>query len=83
MIITEREVIENSLKKMHVKFLKSTCNFIAFKGNDKLYKYLAENGVRIRDISGLPGMKGYLRVTIGKKKENKVFITILSGFLNK
>ncbi len=83
LIIKERSALENSFKKMHVKFLRSTCNFIAFKGDEKLYKYLAENGVRVRNISGLPGMNGYLRVTIGKKKENKFFISILSGFSNK
>ncbi len=83
LIIKERDIVENSLKKMRVKFLRSTCNFISFQGDDKLYKYLAENGVRVRNISGIPGMKGYLRVTIGKKQENKIFIATLSRFLNK
>ncbi len=80
-VIAERERVRHALFDTE-RFtpLPSVTNFIAFKvvgGRDRasaLYRALVEDGVRIRDIGGLHGMAGYLRVTIGTPEENDIFL---------
>ncbi len=43
---------------------------------------LAEAGVRVRDVGGLPGLAGYLRVTIGTPTENALFLEELDKALS-
>jgi histidinol-phosphate aminotransferase len=42
---------------------------------------MARHGVRVRDVSGLPGAGESLRVTIGKREENDVFLARLGELL--
>jgi histidinol-phosphate/aromatic aminotransferase/cobyric acid decarboxylase-like protein len=44
------------------------------------YQGLLDHGVRIRDVSVMPGMGQHLRVTVGAKRENDLFLGALSQF---
>ncbi|MCP4548044.1 MAG: hypothetical protein GY835_16385 [bacterium] len=39
---------------------------------------LLERGIRIRDVSSLPGLGEHLRVTIGSQEENDLFLAALA-----
>jgi histidinol-phosphate/aromatic aminotransferase/cobyric acid decarboxylase-like protein len=43
-----------------------------------LQAHLARVGVRVRDVSGLPGAGQALRVTMGTREENELFLTRLA-----
>ncbi len=48
-----------------------------------LHRALADAGVRIRDVGGLPGLAGHLRVTVGTRAENDRFLTELAAGLSR
>jgi histidinol-phosphate aminotransferase len=58
-------------------------NFVYFgvPGARELHARLAAAGVRVRDVSGLPGAGEALRVTIGTRAENEVFLERLAALL--
>jgi len=55
----------------------SHANFLLFRLNvdaGALAVSLADRGIRLRDVSGLPGLSGHLRVTLGTREENDAFL---------
>ncbi len=76
---SERERVFEVLNELGFKPSLSFANFIMFKVRDHTlaYRTFVEEGVRIRDVSGLPGLYNHLRVTIGRKEENELFIQVL------
>ncbi len=60
------------------KAFPSKANFVLFRVPDakKYYEGFINAGIRIRDVSGLPGLSNHLRVTICKKEENDEFIRV-------
>lgn len=81
-IMNERERIGKMLKQLPfvVKVYPSDANFLLVKVHDarKLYKYLLENGVIVRDRSNVPLCEGCLRITVGDRKENNVLLEMLN-----
>jgi histidinol-phosphate aminotransferase len=75
-IVSERERVANQFREMGISFIPSHGNFILFKVNNPpvVFQQLAESGVRIRSLHTIPGLSDYVRVTIGKKEENDLFI---------
>ena len=75
-IVSERELLANQFKEMAISFIPSHGNFILFKANNPpvVFQQLAESGVRIRSLHTISGLSDYVRVTIGKKEENDLFI---------
>ncbi len=75
-IVSERERVANQFEEMGISFIPSHGNFILFKVNNPpvVFQQLAETGVRIRSLHTIPGLSDYVRVTIGKKEENDLFI---------
>lgn len=63
--------------------LPSQANFIAFAVADPaaVYSRLAAGGVLVRDVSGQPGMDGFLRVSVGRPEENAAFLAALDRAL--
>ncbi|MEN8122500.1 MAG: histidinol-phosphate transaminase [Bacteroidota bacterium] len=61
------------------KVYPSQANFVLAKFTDakKVYDYLAENGIVVRNRSNIPGCSNSLRITIGKPKENTVLVNTL------
>jgi histidinol-phosphate aminotransferase len=80
-IISERERIATRFKEMGISFVPSQGNFILFKVNNPplIFQQLAESGVRIRSLHTIPGLSDYVRVTIGKKEENDLFLEKLKA----
>ncbi len=81
MINLEKErIIEKmaSLKGIE-KIFTSDANFILFRcsNSDNVYKYLLEKGIVIRDRSSHPMLKGCLRMSVGTRHENDLFLTAL------
>ncbi len=58
----------------------SATNFFLLKssvGPKKLFKYLSEQGILIRDVSHYPSCEKYVRVTVGTPQENQELIRTL------
>lgn len=52
-------------------------NFVLFRVGERardLYTALSDAGVRIRNVGGLHGMEGFLRVTVGTRADNDLFL---------
>jgi len=78
LITSERERLLNELWKIKgIKPYPSEANFILFKvkNSDKIYYRLLRKGVLVRNMKG--ALNGCLRVTVGTKKENNIFIKAL------
>ncbi|WP_027717811.1 histidinol-phosphate transaminase [Desulfovirgula thermocuniculi] len=59
-----------------VKAHPSEANFILFRTPlpaEEVHRHLLANGILIRRLGG-PGLEGYLRVTVGKRDENRLFL---------
>ncbi len=58
----------------------SEANFILFKPPqpaDEVHKRLLDAGILVRNLGGAPGLANCLRVTIGQKEENDLFLANL------
>ncbi len=75
-IISERERVANEFREMGIYYIPSQGNFILFKVKNPsgIFQQLSESGVRIRSLHTIPGLSDYVRVTIGKKEENDLFL---------
>jgi len=82
----QREWLSKELKQIDAikRVYPSQSNFILFEvENPKyIYKELIQRGIVIRDRSSIEGCEGCLRVSIGKKTQNKVFLTYLKQLLS-
>lgn len=74
-IINERERFYNAIKDISYD---SKANFLLLKKD--LYSYMEKHDIMIRK---LPSMKGYSRITIGKKEENDLAINIIKEYISK
>jgi histidinol-phosphate aminotransferase len=72
------------LKKLaHVKeVFPSDANFLLIKVENarKMYNYLSEHEIIVRDRSRVALCDGCLRITVGTPPENKVFIDALKNY---
>lgn len=66
-----------------LRVLPSQANFLAFavQAPALIHARLAAAGVLARDVSGQPGMAGFLRVSIGRPEENAAFLAALDRVL--
>lgn len=77
-IIAERKRLYHAMKKLEeVVPYPSDANFILFKVSnaEKIYRRLLKEGVLIRNMTG--SVESCLRVTVGKPKENSIFLKTL------
>jgi len=60
----------------------SDANFLLVKTTcaDKLYKFLIDNNMVVRNRSNLPLCEGGLRITVGTEEENKKLLALLKRF---
>jgi histidinol-phosphate aminotransferase len=80
----ERERVRQALAALEgLQVRPSRANFLLFRIADASSHHadLAERGVRVRDVSGLPGLGSHLRVTIGTRAENDLFLAALDELL--
>ena len=84
-IIRERDRISESLKTLPLEVWPSETNFILFKPTNqdakKIWEELISRSVLVRDFSMVDGLEGCLRVTMGTRSENDLFIEALEEIL--
>jgi len=85
-VIQERERLRRSLAQIHkIRVYPSWANFLLLKMLEfpagEVMKKLRMRNILVRTFSS-PRLKDCLRVTIGKKKENRAFIMTLKEVLN-
>ena len=76
--------LEKSFKLMNLEFVPSNANFVLVKVGDgaKVFLNLQKEGVIVRPLGGY-GLNEWIRVTSGKAKENKKFISALKKVLSR
>lgn len=81
-IVSERKRLEQGLSRLKgVRAYPSEANFILFRVSNpgRVHAGLLKRGVLIKNLDG--AVKGCLRVTVGTKKENDVFLAALKEAL--
>ncbi|MCS7185156.1 MAG: histidinol-phosphate transaminase [bacterium] len=76
--------IEREFIKLGVEYIPSVCNFVMFKINGLkgsfVFNELLKQGIIVRALDEY-GFEDYVRVTIGSKYENKMFIKKLKNLI--
>lgn len=83
----QKKYLENSFDLLGIDYIKSYGNFISFSLKNEInaqgcYDYLLNKGIILRPIANY-GMPEFLRVSIGRGYENKMFIDCLTEFMGK
>lgn len=76
----ERDRVYEEMKRINsIEVYPSNTNFILFRSQDikEILKKCEEKGISLRDFSKEPLLENCLRVSIGDKKENDLFINTL------
>ena len=77
-IVEERGRLMDELSKLsHIIAYPSNSNFILFQapdGGKKLFNELKKNGTLLRNLDSHPRLRDCLRVTVGTKEENDLFL---------
>ncbi|MEM1271392.1 MAG: histidinol-phosphate transaminase [Bacteroidota bacterium] len=63
-----------------VEPVESSANFIIFRTPQpaaRIVRVLADAGILVRNVSGYPGLEGYVRVSVGTPAENRAFVDAL------
>ena len=82
-VLTGKHYLYDALTKLGVAYVPTCANFILMDaGRDSVvvFKEMLKYGVIIRDMEQY-GLKNFIRVTIGIKKENERFIKVLKKIL--
>ena len=77
------QFLKLELNKLRIAYLNTYTNFITIHLGSKaqeIYEILLSEGVILRSLENY-GLPGYLRVTIGTKEENSIFIRKLKKSL--
>ncbi|EJF09412.1 histidinol-phosphate transaminase [Pontibacter sp. BAB1700] len=83
-IVQEREMLVQALPSLNAveKVYPSDSNFLLVKVKDanRLYNYLLEQGIVVRNRSSLPGCEGCLRISVGTVDENQQLFQAIANF---
>lgn len=82
-ILEGKSYLYDSLKKLGLAYVPSVANFMlvdAGRNGVELFNSMLRFGVIVRDMEQY-GLKNFVRVTIGTKKENERFIKVLKKIL--
>lgn len=83
-IVQEREMLTQALPTLDAleKVYPSDANFLLVKVKEanRLYTYLLEQGIVVRNRSSLPGCEGCLRISIGTVDENQQLFQAIAKF---
>jgi histidinol-phosphate aminotransferase len=83
LILEGKDYLYDALKKMGLAYVPSVANFILVDvGRDgvEVFNKMLKFGVIIRDMKQY-GLKNYIRVTIGTRKENERFVRVLKKII--
>ncbi|MDD5246592.1 MAG: histidinol-phosphate transaminase [Candidatus Omnitrophica bacterium] len=78
-VLEGKNYLYDELKKLGISYLPSVANFIlmdAGRDGTAVFRLLLKFGVIVRDMKQY-GMKNFIRVSVGTKKENERFIRVL------
>ncbi len=81
----DRGNLINGLENMGVEVFPSESNFILFRPNMSpkiVWESLVKKSILIRDCSSWPRLEGCLRVSVGTRLENEVFLTSLAEIID-
>ncbi|PWW83369.1 MULTISPECIES: histidinol-phosphate transaminase [Prosthecochloris] len=76
-ILNERVRMSEALRKINgIRVFESDANFIIIRVSDaqKVFSYLAGQGILVRNVSGYPLMENCLRFNIGLRQENDLLL---------
>jgi histidinol-phosphate aminotransferase len=83
-LLDERERLKTDLAQFQfvTEIFPSDANFILVRVKEakRLYDYLVNNGIVVRNRSSLPLCQNTLRITIGTLKENNILLAALKKF---
>jgi histidinol-phosphate aminotransferase len=83
-ILEQRNLLESQLRgfSMVRNILPSDANFLMVKFDDprNVFDFLIARKIIVRDRSKVPLCEGYLRITVGTSRENKMLIKALNEF---
>ncbi|HEX8397321.1 MAG TPA: histidinol-phosphate transaminase [Pyrinomonadaceae bacterium] len=83
-IVRQRELLAAELQKFSfvTHIYPSDANFLLIKTSDanRIYKYLVEQKIVVRNRTNIELCAGCLRITIGTTKENRILLSALSGY---
>lgn len=85
-LVAERERMRAAMERVDgVRVYPSKANFLLLRVKDAkaLFERLLTGGVLVRDVSGFPLLDGCLRVSVGSKEENDLFLKALRSSLTK
>ncbi|SFD69467.1 histidinol-phosphate transaminase [Thermophagus xiamenensis] len=83
-ILSEKKILTNALKQLpfvqHI--FPSDANFLLIKTQNpkKIYNFLVEKKIIVRDRSSVALCEGCLRITVGTPRENRTLISALKMF---
>lgn len=77
------QILEDGLTKLGFTYRASPANFVLVKFPDakKVQDGLVEQNAFVRSMSHLPGMEGYLRITLGDREQMTRFMGALEKIL--
>ncbi|MCD6435049.1 MAG: hypothetical protein J7L15_01460, partial [Clostridiales bacterium] len=75
----ERNRVWEILDEFKLNPIPSYANFILFKGSNELDKHLKSFGILLRKFEG--DLNGYMRMSIGTKKENDEVLEKIRRFV--
>jgi threonine-phosphate decarboxylase len=79
----ERDYLSSKLKQLGFRVCRSDTSFILFKGPEKLYEALLEQGILIRDCSDMAGLcRGWYRVSARIHSDNEYLIQTMRGIMD-
>ena len=83
-IVAERDRVAVALKQIPIvqEIYPSDANFLLVRISDarKVYEYLLEKGIVVRDRSTTPGCADCLRITVGTPNENELLLKALNDY---
>lgn len=84
LILAEREVLNTELQKIDYirKIYPTDANFILIKVDDanRLYQYLVEQSIIVRNRTTVSLCEGCIRITVGTPEENRILIENMLSF---
>lgn len=84
-LVSMREALGEVFSRIPIveKVYPSDANFLLVKVMEagRLYRFLLERGIVVRDRSGLPGCGNCLRITVGTEEENTLLIDAIGDYL--
>lgn len=84
--VSGREHLAGVLRRLPgIRVYQSNTNFLLVKtDNPALVKTMfAAKGIGVRDFSGMPGLSGCLRITVGTPAENEAILSVFSLYSGK